>query len=291
MRLKFMLRYVCLLFGIVLLFGLARPSLALDAGRGVERVKAGDTEIIVFTYRPRGCVDPSFLIVFHGLNRKAEGARNGAEDAAEAACLIVFAPLLDKDRFPNWRYQRAGVVRAGLVQPREEWTAPIVESLVHWVRKQTNRPDTRIYMFGHSAGGQFLSRLFAYTPIADIDRIVIANPSVYVAPLLTEMAPYGFDGVFSEEEAERRVREYLALPITIYVGSEDTGRKNLVTNEAALRQGKDRLERGHRIFQLAKDVAAQRGWTLNWKLVEAPGVGHSSGGMMRVPEFYRALGL
>jgi dienelactone hydrolase len=286
-----MLRCVYLLLGIVLLFGLASPSLALEAGRGVERVKAGETEIIVFTYRPRGCVDPSFLVVFHGLNRKAEGVRNRAEDTADAACLVIFAPLLDKERFPNWRYHYAGVVHRDEVQPRKEWTAPIIESLMRWVRSQTNRPDTQIYMFGHSAGGQFLSRLFAYTPIAGIDRIVIANPSAYVAPLLTEMAPYGFEGLFPEEEAEQRLREYLALPITIYVGSEDTGRKNLVTSDAALRQGKNRWERGHKIFQLAKNVAAQRGWTFNWELVEAPGVGHSSGGMIRASAFYRALGL
>jgi dienelactone hydrolase len=286
-----MLRVVCLLLGMALVLGLPRPSSALEEGRGVDRVRAGDTEIVVFTYRPRACAEPSILIVFHGLNRKAERARNAAEDWAEAACLIVFAPLLDRDRFPNWRFQRAGVVRNGRVQPRENWTAPVVESLVQWARRQTNRPGARLYMFGHSAGGQFLSRLFAYAPVADVDRIVIANPSVFVAPLLGEAAPYGFEGVFSGQEAERRLRAYLALPITVYLGMEDTGEKNLVKTDAAFRQGENRLQRGRTIFRLAKNVAAQRGWPFNWRLVEVAGVGHSSRGMLRAPAFGRALGL
>lgn len=274
----------------LLLFGVATPSLALQEGRGVEKITANGAEIAVFTYRPRGCVDPSFLLVFHGMNRNAEGIRNRAEDAAEVVCLIVFAPLLDKERFPNWRYQRAGIARGGKVQPPEKWTAPIIESLVRSVRRQSNRPDTKLYFFGHSAGGQFLSRLFAYSPIEGVERVVIANPSVYVAPLLNERAPYGFAGVFSEDEAERRLRDYLALPITVYVGSKDTGEKNLVKTDAAFRQGENRFERGQAIFRLAKYVAAQRGWPINWKFVEAPGVGHSSGDMLRASAFLVALG-
>lgn len=276
---------------VLLIFGVAKPSLALEEGRGVEKIAANGTEITVFTYRPRGCIDPSILLVFHGMNRNAEGIRNRAEDAAEAVCLFVFAPLLDKDRFPNWRYQRAGVVRGGQLQPPENWTAPVIESLVHWVRRQTNRPDARLYFAGHSAGGQFLSRLFAYSPVVGVERIVIANPSVYVAPLLSERAPYGFAGFFSENEAERRLREYLALPITVYLGTRDRGEKHLVKTDAALRQGENRFERGHAVFRLAKNVAAQRGWPFNWKLVEAPGVGHSSGDMLRAPAFLVALGV
>ena len=284
-------QFIFALLAIVLLGVHATPSSAIEQGRGVETVTAGMIDITVFTYRPRDCTDPSFLIVFHGMNRKAETVRNNAEDAADSLCLIVIAPHFDKQRFPNWRYQRAGVVREGRIQPRAEWTAPVVAALVDWVRRQTNRPDAKLYLFGHSAGGQLLGRVFAYAPISGIERIVIANPSVYVLPLLTEPVPTGFEGVFSDAEAEQRVRAYLALPITIYLGSEDTGSKNLVRTDAAMRQGNHRRERGHTVFRMAAQIAAQRGWPFHWELIEAPGVGHSSRAMLSAPAFAAALGL
>lgn len=275
----------------VLLLILGVPAPARETGRGAEQVWTAHAEITVFTYRPRGCANPSILFVFHGLNRRAETARNNAEIAAETFCLLVFAPLLDEDRFPRWRYHNAGVLRDGRVQPREEWSVTVVQSLLKWARTRVNHPDTKVYMFGHSAGGQFLSRLFAYSPIDGIERIVIANPSAYVAPLLGERVPYGFDGIFSAEEAEQRLREYLALPMTVYLGSEDTGERHLSRTEGAQRQGDNRLQRGRTIFELARSVAKQHNWPFNWQLVEVDGVGHSARDMLASPKFFTALGL
>ena len=254
-------------------------------------LQSSGIEIEVYTYRPANCAQPSILFVFHGLNRKAKGVRDKAKKIASGHCLMVFAPLFDKKRFPNWRYHRAGVVYKGEVQPPSRWTAPIVKDLIHHARKLVNNQNAKVYLFGHSAGAQFLSRLFAYSPIPGISRVVIANPSVYVAPQLQEYAPYGFAGVYSGADAENKLKEYLALPISIYLGEQDTGEKNLVTNEAAYRQGKNRLERGRNIFQMAKDLAMSKKWNFGWKLVEVRDVGHSSGGMLRAPELVNALGI
>ena len=253
-------------------------------------LSAGE-EIKVYTYRPANCDQPSILFVFHGLNRKAKSVRTKAKDIAAAKCLMVFAPLFDKERFPNWRYHRAGVVKKGNVQPPSKWTAPIVNDLIAHARKLVKNQKAKVYLFGHSAGAQFLSRLFAYSTIPGITRIVIANPSVYVAPQLQEKAPNGFAGVYSNGDAEDKIKEYLASPITIYLGQQDTGEKYLVKNDAAFRQGKNRLDRGRNIFQMAKKLAMEKKWQFAWKLVEVNDVGHSSGGMLNAPEFVYALGL
>ena len=276
---------------LALCLSFAAKVVARDSGLSQLRMMAHGIEIKVFTYRPPNCAKPSALIVFHGLKRKAKNARRKAMDIAVEACLMVFAPLFDKDRFPNWRYHRAGVVRKGRVQPQDRWTAPVLRALLDLDREELANPNARLYLFGHSAGGQFLSRIAAYTPLTGVDRIVIANPSVYVAPRLDEAAPYGFKGVFSAKVAQARLRAYLASPITIYLGQADRGKKYLVTSKAAVRQGKNRLERGRAIFQMAKTLAQKRGWRFEWTLVEAPEVGHSSGGMLRAPALYRALGL
>ena len=274
---------------LILLYGVETQA------RGSEYneyfLQSGGVEIEVYTYRPVNCAQPSILFVFHGLNRKAMGVRNKAKKIASEHCLMVFAPLFDKERFPNWRYHRAGVVYKGQVQPPSRWTAPIVKDLIDHARKLVNNQNAKVYLFGHSAGAQFLSRLFAYSSIPGISRVVIANPSVYVAPQLQEHAPYGFAGVYSDADAENKLKEYLALPISIYLGEQDTGEKNLVTNEAAYRQGKNRLERGRNIFQMAKDLATSKKWNFGWKLVEVRDVGHSSGGKLKAHELVNALGI
>ncbi len=283
-------RRLCL---ALLVFCCCAGALALAPAAGSERLvfTVDDTAIEVFTYRPPACREPALLFVFHGLRRRAESLRDRAIGIARQACLFVFAPRFDSARFPNWRYHRAGVFDAGRIKPATEWTAPLVDALVDQARDHVGQRRAALYLFGHSAGAQLLSRIAAYAPPADVARIVIANPSVYVAPLLDEPVPYGFDGLFSPAGTRAPLRRYLALPITIYLGQRDVGDKHLVKNAAAMRQGANRLQRGRRIFHQARRVAQAHDWPFNWRLVEAPGVGHSSAGMLRAPALVQALGL
>jgi hypothetical protein len=144
-------------------------------------------------------------------------------------------------------------------------------------------------LFGHSAGAQFLSRVAAFGLPKDAKRIVIANPSTYVLPSIEEPSPFGSRGVFNEVEGEKQLRAYLELPITIYLGENDTGDKNLVQTRSAMRQGHDRLERGHFAFDMAKSVAQAKGWNFGWRMVTVDGVGHSSQRMLRADEATEAL--
>ena len=53
------------------------------------------------------------------------------------------------------------------VAPRDEWTVDMVPELVSWARRREGRLDAPYYLFGHSAGGQFLSRVAAFAPPSD----------------------------------------------------------------------------------------------------------------------------
>lgn len=267
------------------------PASAQTIGEGRAEARIEGEEIEVFTYRPPGCAQPSILLVFHGTGRTAESYRNAARPLADRACLAIYAPLFDKDRFPNWRYHRGGVVREGEVQPQEDWTVDLVDDLIDWAQAQEGRPDAPSYLFGHSAGGQFLSRVAAYDPPSEARRIIIANPSTYVWPDVEEDAPYGFDRLAEEGAEDDMLRAYLAAPVTVFLGLEDTGDKDLVTNRPARRQGENRLDRGMNVFEAARELAESRGWPFNWSLVTADGIGHEGGKMMRSPEMLDAMGL
>jgi len=259
------------------------------SGQAIATVRG--MPIAVYTYHPLGCARPAFLFVFHGNGRGAASYRNSARPLADQVCFIVFSPLFDESRFPNWSYHRGGIVQDGTVLPREKWTVDLVEDLVEWARQEEGRPDAPYYLFGHSAGGQFLSRVGAFALPSDAERIVIANPSTQVLPSLDEMAPYGLGGVFDEDDGEARLRAYLQLPITIYLGLEDTGDEDLTNNSAANRQGKNRLERGEFVFRMGQSVARENGWEFGWRLVRVPGLGHSARDALRADQIDDALGL
>lgn len=268
-----------------------RAAPAPPVGEGQAEVRLGGQDVEVFTYHPSGCAQPSILLVFHGSGRTAESYRDAARPLADKACLAIYAPLFDKDRFPNWRYQRGGVVQDGEVQPQEDWTAGMTDELIDWAQAQEGRPDAPSYLFGHSAGGQFLSRVAAYDPPAEARRIIIANPSTHVWPDTEEDAPYGFDGLGDDRTEEEMLRAYLAAPVTVFLGLDDTGDEDLVTTRTANRQGENRLDRGLNLFEAAREEARARGWPFNWRLVTAEGIGHEGGRMMRSPEMLEAMGL
>lgn len=257
----------------------------------VETVMVRGQSIQVFTYRPSGCKSPSLLFVFHGALRNGEAARNAAEHLASRACLIVYAPLFDKQRFPTEDYQQGGIAHDGRVSPPSQWTVWLATDLVSWARKRAHRPDAPYYLFGHSAGGQYLSRVAAFALPRGARRIVVANPSTYVLPSLTEDAPYGLDRVATDIEERQRLREYLALPVTIFLGGDDVGRRELGTSDPAMRQGASRLSRGVATFRMAQQVAARNNWPFGWSLVVVPDVGHSSSNMLDAPEAAQAFGL
>lgn len=274
---------------------MAATSLGMTKARAAERHQRVETALIgsetieVHTYRPRNCTSRAILLAFPGYERNARGYMRRARRIAREECLTVFAPEMDQERFPRSRYQRAGVLKNGKPLLDEACMGLFLRRLLDWARQQEQRPDAPYILFGHSAGAQLLSRVAAYCPMTNPTRIILANPSSYVAPSLIEPAPYGFGGIFDVKEREDRLRDYLAQPLTIYVGDADLSDFRLDETIRANRQGRTRFERGQAIYEAGREMASARGWPFNWQLVVAKGVGHSSKGMLRAPEMADAI--
>jgi pimeloyl-ACP methyl ester carboxylesterase len=258
---------------------------AAPVGKQTQTVNFGGTSLEVFTYRPAGEIK-GVMLNFHGSSRGASSARDAAVKIAEEKGYYIVAPLFDEARFDSDAYQRGGILDSGrFVSNKDDWTVSIVNDIAEWANAKVGTDDSDdMVLFGHSAGGQFLSRIAAYGNDATFDKMIIANPSTHVWPSLTEKATYGFGGgYFSTQESEALLKDYLADPITIYLGAEDdnTDDADLATGEAAMRQGSNRLERGLNAYDAAKKLAASKGWEFNWELVKAPGVGHTASGMLQ----------
>jgi hypothetical protein len=261
-------RYLSVVAILCGLLGCA-PVAAAPITTGRQVIDINGALMVVFTYRPPGCSDPSLLMVFHGVARNARTYRDDARAIADRLCLLVVAPVFDKRAFPAWRYQRGGIVKDAVVQDARDWS--LAYSLL-----------------GHSAGAQFLDRLAAFVP-TEARRIVIANPGSYVFPSLEIDAPYGLGKVYSGTEGGAALRRYLEQPLTIYLGQGDTRDDERNDYPEALAQGASRYQRGVNVFNAAKTLAQTRGWKLNWRLVELPGVGHSARKMFSAPQAFEAL--
>ena len=245
--------------------------------------------ITVFTYKPAGYSNGPLLVVFHGVDRNAEEYRNHAICMAEKFKALVVAPRFDAARFTSERYQRGGVLRDGKPQPQEQWTYAIVLKLVAVMRARESRHDMPYYLIGHSAGGQFLARMAAFMP-GDACRIVASNPSSYLFPTRDLPFGYGFANLPSGLNSDDVMRNYLATPLTFYLGTGDTTpAAHFDDSPCAMKQGASRVERGRACFAMARKLAAKRNWVFNWRKIETRGVGHSAFRMFAAKEVEYAL--
>lgn len=266
----------------------ARPD-ATAASGAREVAMIGKEAIVVHAHRPERCIDGPLLLVFPGYERNADDYLRRARRVARRHCLTVFAPELDRERFPRARYQRAGVTAGEPMADPARCMGLFVRRLVAWARAREARPDAPFLLFGHSAGAQMLVRVAAYCPPAGASRIVVANPSAYVAASLIDPRPYGFASSADLVDREARLTAYLAQPLSIYLGTDDTGVARLDESVQANRQGTNRVARGRAVFDAARALAAARGWPFGWRLVLAPGVGHSSRDMLHAPQLADAI--
>jgi hypothetical protein len=248
-------------------------------GNGKHAAEVAGTRLNLFTYRPAG-TPRLLLLVFHGLNRDAGPYRNNARALADRIGAIVVAPEFDAERFSIDLYQRGGVAQDGAFVPPGRRTVDLIAPLVAWARDASGHPELPHTLLGHSAGGQFLSRVTAFA-LTDATRFIVANPSTWVLPSTTDRVPYGFGGT---PDAENALRTYLERAVIALQGQEDTGTHNLASEPEAIAQGATRLERGRNAFAKAKAAAEERGWRFGWQLVEVPGVGHNAAMMFSSPQ-------
>ncbi len=254
----------------------------IPAGSSQRSVSINGETIELHTYKPPQYKGGPVLLVLHGLGTNAAGYRDYAIPLADAHGFLVVAPLFDRKRFPVWRYQTGGIVRnqrvEGMftVEPEAQWMGRTFLDIINAVRADEGRPGLAYSLIGHSAGGQTLSRLAAFMP-HQAKHIVIANPSTWLWPSREERFPFGFGGLPEKMADDAALQRYLAQPVTLLLGTADIKRgSDLNVSPGAERQGSNRLERGHNVFRAAQQLARDRGWTFNWRLVEVPEVGHSA---------------
>ena len=241
-------------------------------------------------YVPRS-VTPQFrmAVLVHGMLGRDEDAGEVAErfirrwiPAGERLGIILLAPAFDQRNFGGYRGPGGGY--RGLFG-REIGADEFVNEIVDQYKALSPKYDGRFYLYGHSAGGQFVSRYVVRHPQRIIAAVISAagtyafpNPDVPwadgMAPLVRSMRWEGGDEmqhIDIQPDPQGWIKA-AALPITVVVGSQDTEALKGIGGQ----KGGTRLERARHWVQDMNRLAQRLDKTGRGRLVVVDGAAHSS---------------
>jgi poly(3-hydroxybutyrate) depolymerase len=259
----------------------AAAAMEIHSGSGdfIFAGEQGNTSkpIRVWYYRPSN-VSPETPIVFvmHGVNRNGREYRDSWVDLARTRNFLLICPEFSERDYPTRAYQQGNVIdESGHPLPKEKWTYCTIEQLFDFVKGVTYSSSAIYYIYGHSAGAQFVHRLVLLLPKARYARAIAANPGWYTMPNFSDRFPYGLSRTTA---TKTDLTASLGRDFLLLLGEEDTktNSENLRQTPKAEAQGKTRLERGHNYYRAAQKAAAELGASFGWKLQTVPGAGHSN---------------
>ena len=245
---------------------------AIGAARfGTVRFQARDGKrLTAFVYRANA-FDPArgpIWFVMHGAGRGAEGYLRAAAPVAERHDALAIAIEFSRN---DYRTQEDYTLNVGGYAE--------VERVFEAVRRLLGGRQQGYYLFGHSAGAQFVHRLITFLPDARVLGAVAANAGWYTLPVSGDAPhfemPYGLRGSALERTD---VRWLFAKPLTVLLGARDTATPDadrlLRGTREAMAQGPTRLARGRHYFASAQRAAAATDEPLKWRLAVVPRAAH-----------------
>lgn len=218
--------------------------------------------------------------VMHGAGRGAKGYLQAAAPVAERHNALAIAIEFSE------RTHRT----------QEDYTLRVtayaeVEHVFEAARRLLGGRQQGYYLFGHSAGAQFVHRLITFMPDARVLGAVAANAGWYTLPVRGNernvAMPYGLRGS-PVERAD--LRWLFATPLTVMLGARDTATADvdrlLRGTPEAMAQGATRLARGQNYFATGRAAAETSNETFRWRLAIVPRAAHEVTEVMASAGFF-----
>ena len=233
------------------------------------------------TYQPDGAV----VLVQHGMGRNGGEYCEAWVPAADRHGLLIVATTFPEEGWPGaLPYNNGNVLdENGTLRPREAWSQAIPGRVFALLREGGVTARTRAFLWGHSAGGQFVHRLMGTQPHALFEAAGPANAGWYTLPTLERAYPEGLGGIGLTRGDIVALLEY---PMVIFAGDQDLQAENLPNHPAAAAQGPTRFARAHHYLAQGQAEAARLGVACGWRIVVVPGVGHEGMRMSAVAAAY-----
>lgn len=266
------------IFVSIFLVFLSQTAMATDApGSGQFTFDSWNgPDLPVYYHEPSGdsFEDAPIVIVLHGTRRNAEDYAESWRELSREFGLRVYAPEFSRQDFRGSRHYNLGSV--GSDRPS---AFSALEPLFAAIRARGETSDG-YYLFGHSAGAQFVHRALFFEDLDNLELAIAANAGWYTLPDKTTDWPYGTGTLPVGGPA---LKAWLEKPLLIMLGDQDTDPNgtSLRKTTEAMEQGPHRFARGQYFFQLAKQAAEALNAEFRWRKETVPGVAHSNRGMAK----------
>lgn len=217
--------------------------------------------------------DAPIILVMHGVRRNADEYRDNWIDLAESYGLRVYAPAFDAERFPG-----AVNYNLGGLGPDVPSAFDAIEPLYQFIRETRGGDQSGYFIFGHSAGAQFVHRFLCFGDTTNLKLAIAANAGWYTMPDYSYEWPYGLT---NSPEQPCSLSEWFEKPLLLMLGDQDTDPQdqNLRRTPEAMAQGTHRLARGINFLETAREQAEESALPINWRFEIVEGVAHDNRGM------------
>ncbi len=277
---KSLVAFIYLPVAFVILIGCTpRDSLEkpdIESGSGFfyykDKAIADGSAMRVFYFKPRN-FNPDRPIVFlmHGADRHVTHLTGEDAELVENYNILLIQPEYSERLYPEIESYQYGNVRT---KPKELWTYYVNDRIFHLVKTITGSRQKKYYLWGNSAGAQFVHRQLLVGAYKYISKAFASNAGVYTMPTHgINPYPFSLKGLSLTDEDLRRI---FSLDFFILLGEDDVIQDAFfLMNDAAMRQGSNRLERGRTFYAIAEREAQRLAVDLKWKLITIPGCGHN----------------
>ena len=235
----------------------------------------------VWYLRPEGTpATAPVVFVMHGVKRNADQYLGEWAATAREQGLVVVVPEFTSTAFPGAKGYNFGAVFGddGRERPRPQWSYSAIEPIFDAVRELEALRASTYWLFGHSAGAQFVHRFAMLGMGKQMQGAISANAGSYMFATDDVRWPFGVAGAPGEHFDFERA---FAAPLVLLLGNADNdpAHPSLPHQPEADRQGPHRLARGQNFYAQARDTAKKAELNLQWSCGIAPGVAHENGKM------------
>jgi hypothetical protein len=272
--------FIIILIVFIFVFGCSQKDdingPAINSGEGFfyfkDKTISEASAMRVYYYKPkRFTADCPILFFMHGADRKVENIPKEAAKGLEEYKILLILPEYSEQLFPKIEAYQYGNVRT---KPKELWTYYVNDRIFELVKRLTGSQQEKYYIWGNSAGAQFVHRQLIVGAYEFIEKAFASNAGVYTMPTRgTDPYPYSLKGLDPTDEDLKRI---FSLDFFILLGEEDVVQDAyFLKTKAAMRQGSNRLQRGKKFYLIAKKEAQRLNLNLKWQLITIPGCGHN----------------
>jgi hypothetical protein len=207
------------------------------------------------------------------------------DPAAEQHGLLIVAITFPKEAWPDAVTYNNGHVldQDGSLRPRECWSRVIPGRVFAPLREADITRRDRTYLWGHSAGGQFVHWLLATQPPGTFEAVRAANSGWYTLPTLDLHYLDGLAGIGLTRDDVVRL---LGYPLVIFSGDQDIdgAAENFPRRDAPMAQGPNRFARAQFYIERGRAEAAKLGVPCRWSRVVVPASCMRGCGWRHLPE-------